>query len=67
MIPHPGQLHPTQRFDRDAVKAMLLDAMWGRASYYPHPEITTVTYEGEINMDRLADTVLEWFGGKGAA
>lgn len=74
------EIHPAQRFDRDAVKAMLVDAM-NRAAMSPdfvdvfRPGRTIVVMSRleeeptsvEFDAEDFADTVLEWFGGKGAA
>lgn len=75
MTPHPGQLHPAQRFDRDAVKAMLVDALATALPLYLEAngqDSFTLTPLARLDMDdvdvdHLTKTVLEWFGGKGAA
>lgn len=73
MTPHPGQLHPAQRFDRDAVMTMAKEAVCAAIS----PECAEVWRAGcaalgiedfeILDDDILTDRLLEWFGGKGAA
>lgn len=69
------RLHPAQRFDRDAVKAMLVDglrqaAFWKmecRVDQAGDIQVSDADSVMEFGGDDFADTVIEWFGGKGAA
>lgn len=65
-------MFPAQRFDRDAVKAMLVDAINSSANHGGAAALDGLDnlWIGDvrsIDADLLADTVIEWFGGKGAA
>lgn len=73
-----ARIDDRQRFDRDAVKRMLAGAMNATCEhcYYIRVENGLIVSEDRskdrywnetFDGDRLADTVIEWFGGKGAA
>lgn len=63
----PVRLHRAQRFDRDAVKAMLVDAIneaanHGGAAALDGLDNLWIGGVHSIDADVLADNVIRWFG-----